>query len=324
MLNKQIEDAVRAKAHELGMDEAALLAVVDTESAGEAFWQVDGEKQPIIRFEGHYFYARLAGKARQKALQAGLASPKVGGVPNPTSGSQRYAMLKRAIEIDKDAALESTSWGLGQVMGANWKDLGRASVDELVQDSYDLSGQIDLMTDFIEANGLDAAIIRHDWKAFAKGYNGKNYAINKYDVKLAKAYKKYSSKSSDEVAEDDVKQLQVKLNAVLGTKIAIDGDYGPETTRAVKDFQIKMALNVDGLAGPLTKAELDKAYKAKGKVADKAIGGSTLGLGGIGTAVSDATGMLEPLQDYSIWIKGLFIALVFVGVFFTFKSVFFK
>jgi hypothetical protein len=30
-----------------------------------------------------------------------------------------------------------------------------------------------------------------NWAAFARGYNGKDYKINKYDQKLAAAYKKH-------------------------------------------------------------------------------------------------------------------------------------
>lgn len=33
---------------------------------------------------------------------------------------------------------------------------------------------------------------RKDWAGFARGYNGPGYAKNRYDIKLANAYKKYS------------------------------------------------------------------------------------------------------------------------------------
>lgn len=321
MLNVEIENAVREQARLIGMDEAALLAIVEVESGGEPFY-ADGK--PVIRFEGHYFYARLKGKDRQQAVKAGLASPKVGGVPNPSTGQARYALLSRAMAINVEAALESTSWGLGQVMGANWKDLGRPDVQSLVADSETIQGQIDLMTDFIEVNGLDDEVHRRDWAAFARGYNGPAYKKNKYDVKLAKAYAKYSKKSSAAIAEDEVKKIQLQLNAVLGTKIAVDGDYGQETTNAVIAFQVQAGLTVDGLAGPLTKGKLAEAYAKKSKAADTAVGGASLGLGSLGTVISDATNMLEPLQEYSVYIKGLFIVLVFAGVFFTFKSFFWK
>lgn len=31
-----------------------------------------------------------------------------------------------------------------------------------------------------------------DWAAFAKGYNGPEYAVNKYDVKMKDAYERYA------------------------------------------------------------------------------------------------------------------------------------
>ena len=39
---------------------------------------------------------------------------------------------------------------------------------------------------------LQEAIQNKDWKTFARLYNGANYAVNKYDVKMAQSYKKYS------------------------------------------------------------------------------------------------------------------------------------
>lgn len=56
----------------------------------------------------------------------------------------------------------------------------------------DEASQLDAMCRYIKVNNLVNALKNKDWKTFAKGYNGKNYAINNYDVKLANAYKKWS------------------------------------------------------------------------------------------------------------------------------------
>jgi hypothetical protein len=45
-----------------------------------------------------------------------------------------------------------------------------------------------------------------------------------------------------------IKQLQERLNDV-GYKLTLDGEYGPKTAAAVKDFQRDAHLAVDGLAG---------------------------------------------------------------------------
>lgn len=50
---------------------------------------------------------------------------------------------------------------------------------------------------------------------------------------------------------DGVKWLQMELN-LEGYGLSIDGIYGAKTTQAVKDYQYKKGLKVDGLAGPVT------------------------------------------------------------------------
>lgn len=59
-----------------------------------------------------------------------------------------------------------------------------------------------------------------------------------------------------------VKDLQTDLNQ-LGYNLAVDGEFGSKTQAAVKDFQQKNKLTVDGIVGPLTEAAIDKALDAK-------------------------------------------------------------
>ena len=62
---------------------------------------------------------------------------------------------------------------------------------------------------------------------------------------------------------ESVKQLQEKLLA-LGYSLpryGADGSFGAETERAVKLFQQDNGLTVDGIAGKLTLAALDKAVE---------------------------------------------------------------
>lgn len=49
----------------------------------------------------------------------------------------------------------------------------------------------------------------------------------------------------------EVIMLQKRLNE-LGYNLEIDGDFGPKTRNAVKDFQGKNALVIDGIVGPKT------------------------------------------------------------------------
>lgn len=51
--------------------------------------------------------------------------------------------------------------------------------------------------------------------------------------------------------------LQKKLNTVTGAKLYPDGDYGPATVRAVRNYQLKSGLVADGIAGAKTLAALN-------------------------------------------------------------------
>jgi hypothetical protein len=45
--------------------------------------------------------------------------------------------LAKAVQLDRTAALKSTSWGLGQVMGFNYDKAGYDSVESMVQKSME-------------------------------------------------------------------------------------------------------------------------------------------------------------------------------------------
>ncbi len=66
-----------------------------------------------------------------------------------------------------------------------------------------------------------------------------------------------------------VMELQRKLNAVVQGNLAVDGTYGPNTTRMVKIFQQWSTdhgtpLTVDGIAGPATWRSLDRYAAERG------------------------------------------------------------
>ena len=192
MFDKQTIDAMTAMAKQAQIEPAALLAVAEVESGGRALYDVDGHKEPAIRFEGHYFDRRLSGRIRDYARKNGLSAPEAGKIANPKSQGDRWLLLERAMGLDKKAALESTSWGLGQVMGAHWEWLGFASVDALVAEARgSVAGQVQLMLRFIEKAGLVDVMRACDWRGFAKRYNGPAFARNNYDTRMAAAYQRW-------------------------------------------------------------------------------------------------------------------------------------
>ena len=171
----------------LGVGEDELHAFIDVETRGSGF---DGEGRPRILFERHKFHQYVPANKLVAAVNAGLASKTPGGYGKE---SDQYPKLMRAIAIDREAALKSCSWGLGQVMGFNHKLAGYATVEDMVTAFMDdEENHLAASVAFILANNLDDELRRHDWAGFARGYNGSNYAINDYDTKLRDAYAKWS------------------------------------------------------------------------------------------------------------------------------------
>lgn len=265
-LDAPARQKVLEQAAALRIENAALLAVISVESNGQVYAAVAGRNEPLIRWEGHYFDARLKGEARQRARDAGLAHPTAGKIKNPRSQTDRWRLLAKAMEIDAQAALESVSWGVGQVMGAHWKALGFASVGDLVNMARSgAAGQIEIMVRYIKKFGLVDELQRLDFAGFARGYNGPNYAAGGYHTKMAAEYERNSGRSVASAATGmlrmgstgaRVRDLQVLLGRA-GYAVKVDGDFGPSTKDAVRRFQASEGITADGVVGPETVRRLD-------------------------------------------------------------------
>jgi len=283
-----------AVAEENGIRPSRLLAVCQVECGGLATAGVNGRNEPLIRFEGHYFDRLLSQDKRRIARQEGLSSPVAGAIANPASQAARWALLAAAEEIDRQAALESTSWGIGQVMGANWQALGYASVDALVAEARaSVTGQARLMVRFLVCNGLIAVLNSGDWPAFARRYNGPDWEQHRYAEKLDAACRAYEAGSvgptvatpvpplagtvlprhgRDLVAPGNcgeaVTDLQRSLTA-LGYPVAADGVFGPLTRLALRHFQRANGLAADGIAGSETFAAIARLLPSVGPSASR-------------------------------------------------------
>lgn len=74
---------------------------------------------------------------------------------------------------------------------------------------------------------------------------------------------------------DNVKKLQTKLNAA-GYNLAVDGGFGAKTQAAVKDYQKKNGLAVDGVVGSETWGSLNTAKSSAAAKPAKGTGSSVL------------------------------------------------
>ncbi|MHB2263902.1 N-acetylmuramidase domain-containing protein [Aliihoeflea sp. PC F10.4] len=256
MLQSETRNAIAHIAKAFDLDPAALAAVAHIESNLVTHADIDGRREPLIRFEGHYFDRRLSGLKLERARQQGLASPRAGAVKNPASQTARWKLLAAARAIDRKAADESTSWGIGQVMGAHWAWLGYATVDALVTEARDgVDGQLRLMARYIVRAGLRNKLASRDWAAFARAYNGPGFSANAYDTKLARAFAIYEKLDWQLHAAslrrgdrgEAVADLQRRL-VERGAAIAIDGMFGPATEGALRAFQTANRLAATGVA----------------------------------------------------------------------------
>lgn len=244
-----------------GLDSDIIAALVEVESNGIDHWVVtlNGKtaKLPVIRFEGHYFYKRLSGAELKTAIAQGLANPKVGGVKNPTSSQGRYNLLERAMKVNREAALESISIGVGQVMGANWKMLGFKSASDMfvsVCKDPTVAHQIDLMCRFIVANAtLKKAVQRKDCATIALYYNGKAYKKYGYDKKLEAALIKQRRLHH---VPTPVAPAQPSVDVSDGAGVVPDSEWLKDIHdlgyKDVNSFQQENGLVPDGKIGPVT------------------------------------------------------------------------
>jgi N-acetylmuramoyl-L-alanine amidase len=65
---------------------------------------------------------------------------------------------------------------------------------------------------------------------------------------------------------DDVAELQRRMNAIGFDAGDVDGIFGPDTLRAVLDFQQNRIMAEDGIVGPAVVAELDLISRETGKM----------------------------------------------------------
>ena len=125
-----------------------------------------------------------------------------------------------------------------------------------------------------------------------------------------------SSSSTGELKKGDkgdaVKKLQKRLKELGYYKSWADGDYGNETYEAVKAFQKKNGLYVDGVAGSQTLKKLNSSnvVSANGTVAgnqdkeEDATDDGTLKKGSQGAAVKLLQKRLKELGYYKSWVDG--------------------
>jgi len=229
-------DGLRHVLDILAVKAPELWAVLTVETRGCGFLS---DRRPAILFERHIFSRETNHKF--DALNSGISNPHAGGYG--ASGAHQYERLDAALAMDRRAALRSTSWGIGQLMGFNAEIAGYRDVETMVADMQVSENQQLLgMAGEISHNKLDRALRNHDWPMFARGYNGPAYARNSYDKRLSDVYQKYASGSLPDLT---IRSAQIYLTFLGYHPGPVDGIMGRFTRSALNSFQSEYNLPLD-------------------------------------------------------------------------------
>jgi len=241
-----MESGMTQATQRLQVGRPEIWAVLKVETSGCGFL---ADRRPQILFERHIFHRETQG--RFDATAPDISNPKGGGY---SGGAAEYERLARAIALDRRAALRSASWGIGQVMGFNAATVGFADVESMVTAMMaSEDNQLQAMFQFVIANNLHAAIQQHDWTAFARGYNGANFAQNQYNDKLAAAFSRFSQAG---VPNLRVRTAQMLLMYRRFDPGPIDGEMGNRTRNALRKFQAQVGRPATGELDDATLAAL--------------------------------------------------------------------
>lgn len=194
--NGLTEEDYREVAEELGVEIAAIKAVVEIEAGPmqRGFW---APGKPLINFDAT-MYRQFAPRYGVSLKQARKSRPEIFARPDVrrhgSAQAGQQARLESAMELDPTSARLSTFWGMFQIGGFNWKKCGTESVGDFVDRmSRSERDQLELFAAFIRNNGMLEAIRKKQWLKFALIYNGPKAKARGYHTRLAKAYKKHSS-----------------------------------------------------------------------------------------------------------------------------------
>jgi len=181
-----MKEIVQKISKEFDYEWEAIQSFLNVETGGFGFSPATGKI--IIQFEPVWF--------RRKQPFAPSGKWSVNKVDVQT---KEWEAFNNAFSINKDSAMESTSIGIGQVMGGHWKRLGYTSAGAMWDDAKKgIESQIWQVCQFIKTDiKLQSCIKAHDWDGVATIYNGtgfrymaKKYNRTPYDVSMKIEYSK--------------------------------------------------------------------------------------------------------------------------------------
>jgi hypothetical protein len=176
----QIEEIAK----EFGLTVPQVKSVSEVEGSGQGFDDETGKL--LIQFEPVWF------KRKAPFTPSGKWS-----VNKVEVQAKEWIAFNDAFKNDPDAAMESTSIGMMQVMGFHWRLLGFDSVGAMWDYAkVSEANQLRLGLMFIKSNRTMYKALKNGiWWQFAYYYNGEEYKKYKYDSRLKKAFDKHNRPS---------------------------------------------------------------------------------------------------------------------------------
>ena len=244
-------DGLGVVSQKLGVHAPEIWTVLAVETSGCGYLP---DLRPQILYERHIFHRLTQGKYDD----GDSSDPKAGGYGAP--GAHQYDRLALALVKDRSAALQSCSWGIGQIMGENYAVAGFPSMEQMVAAmSESEDQQLIAMANFMIGSHLSVSLQAHDWASFARGYNGPNYAIHRYDIRLNAEFQKYSAEGLPDL---NVRAAQLYLTYLHFHPGPADGIAGKRTSSALADFQTQYRLTKTSIIDPETDAQLSSILAA--------------------------------------------------------------
>lgn len=181
---------IAAAAARIGCSERQIRAFIAVEANGRGY---DNAGLPKILFERHKFHRFTGGRWSPSAFsQSGYGGYTLDADRDGINDS--WEKLSDAVATGEvEAAFMACSWGIGQVMGEWWDELGFASPYAMAWTcTQGEADQLELSLRYLEHFGLQDELREltgnpETCRAFAAAYNGAGYRKNAYHAKLAAA-----------------------------------------------------------------------------------------------------------------------------------------
>lgn len=200
------EDAIK----KLGVNNIDLLKTIAYQ---ESYIEPFLDDHTKIRYERHRFYELYKSKyGEEKANELSLKFPNLvnkisggygenvfltqKGFDKLGANNHQFERLKEAMKLDKSIALQSTSYGVFQLMGENYSHSSDTVEDffENMENSeiFQINATVEFLKKDTGKKGFSNALNNKNWELVASIYNGKNWKSTNPDY--AKNIEKYYTK----------------------------------------------------------------------------------------------------------------------------------